>query len=78
MTMREWAKTHNLEETYNKYLVACEEIAAECESEGYPSHGSNYELRTDELKKSFPELFGDDEDEEIGFTVGRCEDEIIS
>ena len=77
MNMREWAKAHNLEKTYNEYCLACEEIAAECEAEGYPSHGSNYELRVEELEKSFPELFGDDE-EEIGFTVGCCEDEIIS
>ena len=76
--IREWAKAHNLEETYNEYSAACEEIAAECEAEGYPSHGSNYELRVEELEKSYPELFGDDEDEKIGFTVGRCEDEIIS
>ena len=77
MTMKEWAKAHNLEGIYNEYHSACEEISAECEAEGYPSHGSNYELRVEELEKLFPELFGDDEAEGTGFTVGRCEDEII-
>ena len=40
----------------------CEEIAAECEAEGYPSHGSNYELRVDDLKESdyYAPLFRED------------------
>lgn len=29
-----------------EYQRICSEIAADCEAEGYPSHGSNYELRT--------------------------------
>lgn len=28
-----------------EYKAICDEIAADCEAEGYPSHGSNYELR---------------------------------
>jgi len=30
----------------------CEEIAAECEAEGLPSHGSSYKLRVEALKES--------------------------
>ena len=49
---------------WKEYDAACEEIARECEEEGYPSYGSNYELRVEQLKESFSELFyGDEEDE---------------
>lgn len=34
------------------------EIALDCEEEGYPSRGSNYELRVAEMEKW---LFGEDE-----------------
>lgn len=60
--MRIWAKEHGLESVYDEFLVECDEIAEQCEAEGYPSHGSNYELRVEQLKESYPELFGGDED----------------
>lgn len=34
-----------------EFLDACDEIARECEEEGYPSHGLNYSLRVESLKK---------------------------
>lgn len=36
-------------EIINAYRAECREIAEQCEAEGYPSHGSNYDLRTDGL-----------------------------
>ena len=32
-----------------EYRDACEEIAEQCVEEGYPSHGSNYDLRCEQL-----------------------------
>lgn len=57
-------KENGFEELYNEFLAECDEIAAQCEEEGYPAHGSNYDLRVEELMKSYPELFGDDNDED--------------
>lgn len=41
----------------------CAEIAAQCEAEGYPAHGSNYGLRVDQLMRSdyYAPLFGEEE-----------------
>lgn len=58
MTIEEYAKLEA------EYEADCERIAAECEEEGYPSHGSNYELRVERLREIYPELFADDEDGE--------------
>lgn len=42
----------------------CSEIAEACEKEGYPSHGTNYELRVSETEEwyrnAYPELFQND------------------
>lgn len=59
MGLKEWAKENGLEELYNQYRKEVEEIEKQCEEEGYPSHGSNYELRVENLQKNYPELFGD-------------------
>lgn len=56
--MLEWAKANGLEDVYNDYLTECDEISEQCIAEGYPSHGSNYELRVERLRESYPELFG--------------------
>lgn len=37
------------------YADRCDEIAEECSAEGYPSHGSNYELRCDNVRKYYDE-----------------------
>lgn len=39
------------EEAMMHYHAECDEIAAECQEEGYPSNGSNYELRANEAYK---------------------------
>lgn len=62
--MREWARQNGLEKLYDEYLEECYEIANQCEEEGYPRCGSNYDLRVSNLQKSYPELFGDDFDDE--------------
>lgn len=59
--MLEWARENGLEDIYNDYLQECDEIAEQCSAEGYPSHGSNYELRVERLRESYPELFGGDD-----------------
>lgn len=41
-----WTKQDQLLEEFKE---ACERIAQECAEEGYPSHGSNYELRVQDL-----------------------------
>lgn len=33
------------ERLLDEFEACCEDIARGCEEEGYPSHGSNYELR---------------------------------
>lgn len=60
--MMTWAKENGLEDLYKQYLEECDEIAEQCEEEGYPSHGSNYDLRIENLQKSYPELFAEQED----------------
>lgn len=61
MTMREWAEANGLTDRYNQYLEDCRQISEQCVEEGYPSHGSNYDLRVADLEQYYPELFGDPE-----------------
>lgn len=55
-----------LEEIMDNFRRDCAEISAECVEEGYPSHGSNYDIRCESLWKDYldwyPEL-GDEESE---------------
>ena len=37
------------------YQDECHEIAEQCEAEGYPSNGSNYELRCADARKYYDE-----------------------
>ena len=60
--MKKWAVDNGLGELYAQYEKECDEIAAQCEEEGYPSHGSNYELRVADLERDYPELFGEEEE----------------
>lgn len=48
-----------LEKLQKEFDKECDAIAEECASEGYPSHGSNYELRVEDLMKQpyFAPLF---------------------
>lgn len=42
-------------ELEQQYRNECEEIAEQCEAEGYPANGSNYELRCSEARKYYDE-----------------------
>lgn len=37
------------------YQDECQEIAEQCEAEGYPANGSNYELRCENTRKYYDE-----------------------
>lgn len=39
-----------------RYLKECDDIAEQCEAEGYPSFGGNYDLRCAESRKYYDEL----------------------
>lgn len=47
------AKAEERERLMREYIEACDEIAAQCREEGYPDHGSNYELRTESLWEEY-------------------------
>lgn len=57
-----------------EWAQRCDEIASECEEEGYPSGGSNYDLRVDMEKPKYKEVedeilskyprFAEDDDED--------------
>jgi len=57
---------NTIEELLAYYDSECEAIARQCEEEGYPSHGSNYDLRCaylwDDLKETYPYLFDEDDE----------------
>lgn len=42
-------------ELEKQYRDECYEIAEQCEAEGYPSNGSNYELRCENARKYYDE-----------------------
>lgn len=46
-------------ELEKQYREECKEIAEQCEAEGYPANGSNYELRCAEARKYYDEQFAD-------------------
>ena len=56
--MRKWAQENGYEKIYEEYLTRCEAIADQCEADGYPANGSNYDLRVEQLQADYPELFG--------------------
>lgn len=46
-------------ELEKQYREECQEIAEQCEAEGYPSNGSNYELRCENARKYYDEQIAD-------------------
>ena len=42
-------------ELEKQYKEECKEIAEQCEAEGYPANGSNYDLRCAEARKYYDE-----------------------
>lgn len=55
-----------------QYLEECADIAEECEAEGYPSFGGNYDLRCAESRKYYDELI-----EEIDSSYDELDEAII-
>lgn len=55
-----------------QYLKECEEIAEECEAEGYPSYGNNYDLRCSDVRRYYDELI-----EKIDLKYGEMEEKIF-
>lgn len=45
------------EQALAEYAAECEAIAIQCAEEGYPSHGSNYDLRVEAIEGDYPEIF---------------------
>ena len=45
------------DEALSQYIAECDIIADQCSEEGYPSHGSNYELRVEAIQADYPEIF---------------------
>lgn len=52
------------EQALAEYEEECARIAEDCAAEGYPSHGSNYDLRVANLRECYPEIFGEEDEEE--------------
>lgn len=50
-----WKQIIEICKLEQQYEYECRKIAAQCEDEGYPSHGSNYELRCAEARKYYDE-----------------------
>lgn len=55
-----------------QYLKECEDIAEQCEAEGYPSFGGNYDLRCAESRKYYDWLI-----EEIDSKYDELDEAII-
>lgn len=52
----------------SEYAQECEEIADQCAEEGYPSHGSNYDLRCENTRRYY--------DEQIALIDSKYDEEI--
>jgi hypothetical protein len=50
-----WKRIIEICKLEQQYEYECRKIAAQCEDEGYPSHGSNYELRCAAARKYYDE-----------------------
>ena len=54
----------NLKALAAEFAEELKQIAEDCEAEGYPSHGENYDLRVDNLMRDpyYADLFEDEEE----------------
>ena len=72
----------NIQDLYDEYILECARIARECEAEGLPSNGATYELRVQELRNLYPELFIDIYDDceyaDDCEDADDCEEETVS
>lgn len=50
---------NNLDEIYAQFREECRDIAQQCSEEGYPDHGSNYDLRVEDLRNWYREQYPD-------------------
>lgn len=50
-----WKQISEICELHEQFLDECDEIALQCEAEGYPAHGSNYELRCADARLYYDE-----------------------
>lgn len=55
-----------------QYLEECADIAEECEEEGYPSYGTNYDLRCADARSYYDESI-----EKIDSKYGEMEEKIF-
>ena len=63
-------------ELEQQYLDECEEIAAECQEEGYPSHGDNYDLRCESRRALYDEQIAFIDADEESRHISHALDEI--
>lgn len=50
-----WKQVSSVCKLEEQFADECEEIASQCEAEGYPSHGTNYELRCEVARQYYDE-----------------------
>lgn len=50
-----WKQVSDICKLEEQFADECEEIAAQCEAEGYPSYGSVYDLRSTEARQYYDE-----------------------
>ena len=50
-----WKQVSDICKLEEQFAAECDEIAAQCEAEGYPSHGSNYESRCSNARQYYDE-----------------------
>ena len=53
-----WKQISEICKLEEQFADECDEIALQCEAEGYPSHGFNYELRCAEARKYYGAQIG--------------------
>lgn len=50
-----WKQISDICKLEEQFANECDEIGLQCEAEGYPSHGSNYELRCANARQYYDE-----------------------
>lgn len=50
-----WKQVSSICKLEEQFATECDEIAAQCEAEGYPSYGTNYELRCANARQYYDE-----------------------
>lgn len=50
-----WKQVSDICKLEEQFAAECNEIAAQCEAEGYPSYGSNYEVRRANARQYYDE-----------------------